>query len=35
MVPIKADHFVDQNLDDSQDDVFNAMLDEYKKGEDD
>ena len=29
---IKADHFVDQNLADSQDDVFNAMLDEYKKG---
>ncbi|MEE6751155.1 HK97 gp10 family phage protein [Pediococcus acidilactici] len=32
---IRADHFVDQNLDDSQDDVFNAMLDEYKKGDDD
>ena len=32
---IKADHFVDQNLADSQDDVFNAMLDEYKKGDDD
>ena len=32
---IKADHFVDQNLSDSQDDVFNAMLDEYKKGDDD
>ena len=31
---IKADHFVDQNLDDSQDDVFSAMLDEYKKGDD-
>ncbi|ALG27051.1 hypothetical protein AN634_14215 [Lactiplantibacillus plantarum] len=32
---IKADHFVDENLADSQDDVFNAMLDEYKKGDDD
>lgn len=32
---IKADHFVDQNLADSQDDVFNAMLEEYKKGDDD
>ena len=32
---IKADHFVDQNLDDSQDDVFKAMLNEYKKGDDD
>lgn len=32
---IRADHFVDQNLDDSQDDVFNAMLDEYKKEDDD
>lgn len=32
---IRADHFVDQNLDDSQDDVFKAMLDEYKKGDDD
>ncbi|AYC70894.1 HK97-gp10 family putative phage morphogenesis protein [Lactiplantibacillus plantarum] len=32
---IRADHFVDQNLADSQDDVFNAMLDEYKKGDDD
>ena len=32
---IKADHFVDQNLADCQDDVFNAMLDEYKKGDDD
>lgn len=32
---IKADYFVDQNLADSQDDVFNAMLNEYKKGGDD
>lgn len=32
---IRADHFVDQNLDDSQDEVFNAMLEEYKKGGDD
>ena len=32
---IKADHFVDENLADSQDDVFNAMLNEYKKGGDD
>ncbi|EQM54791.1 tail component protein [Lactiplantibacillus plantarum EGD-AQ4] len=32
---IKADHFVDQNLADSQDDVFNAMLEEFKKGDDD
>ncbi|MCC6117646.1 HK97 gp10 family phage protein [Lactiplantibacillus plantarum] len=32
---IKADHFVDENLADSQDDVFNAMLDEYKKGDND
>lgn len=32
---IRADHFVDQNLADSQDDVFNAMLDEFKKGSDD
>jgi len=32
---IKADHFVDDNLADSQDDVFNAMLNEYKKGDDD
>lgn len=31
---IKADHFVDDNLADSQDDVFNAMLNEYKKGDD-
>lgn len=32
---IKADYFVDKNLEDSQDDVFNAMLEEYKKGSDD
>lgn len=32
---IRADHFVDQNLEDSQDEVFNAMLNEYKKGGDD
>lgn len=32
---IKADNFVDENLEDSQDDVFNAMLEEYKKGSDD
>jgi len=32
---IKADHFVDENLAASQDAVFNAMLDEYKKGDDD
>jgi HK97 gp10 family phage protein len=32
---IRADHFVDDNLTNSQDEVFNAMLDEYKKGGDD
>ncbi|WP_436669736.1 HK97 gp10 family phage protein [Lactiplantibacillus plantarum] len=32
---IKADYFVDKNLADSQDDVFNAMLEEFKKGDDD
>ena len=32
---IRADYFVDKNLEDSQDDVFNAMLEEYKKGSDD
>ncbi|KZU46696.1 HK97-gp10 family putative phage morphogenesis protein [Lactiplantibacillus plantarum] len=31
---IRADYFVDKNLEDSQDDVFNAMLEEYKKGSD-
>lgn len=32
---IKADHFVDQNLEDSQDDIFEAELKEYQKGDDD
>jgi HK97 gp10 family phage protein len=32
---IKADHFVDQNLEDSQDAVFEAELKEYQKGDDD
>ncbi|MCT4443497.1 HK97 gp10 family phage protein [Lactiplantibacillus argentoratensis] len=32
---IKADHFVDENLANSQDDIFNAMLNEYQKGDDD
>ncbi|QLQ50957.1 HK97 gp10 family phage protein [Lactiplantibacillus plantarum] len=31
---IKADHFVDQNLEDSQDAVFEAELKEYQKGDD-
>ena len=32
---ISADHFVDQNLDDSKEAVFEAELKEYQKGDDD